>query len=292
MAKSMTGYGRCELEADGKRFTVEIKSVNNRYLDLNIHLPRQLSALESGIRNELNNYLSRGKVEMFVSLESLGEETGRVTYNREIARAYVAHLKEMQQDFDLPFDLTVSRLAGFPDVLTTEQDEEDAEALWEPLKKAVDGAAKQFAEARTKEGSFITNDLLQKLDEMQEGVDFITRRAPGIVENYRAQLSARMQEVLQDTAIDEQRILQEAAIYSDKVCIDEELVRLNSHISAVRSALKSTESVGRKLDFLAQEMNREANTILSKTDDEESASRAIELKTVIEKIREQIQNIE
>lgn len=293
MANSMTGYGRAEVSAEGRKFTTEIKSVNNRYLDLNIRLPRQLNPFEAKIREELKKAIHRGKVDVYISCENLEDQGTKVRYNRTLAGEYLQSIRSISEDYGLPVNLSAERLSQYPEVLVLETADEVNEELPLPLLASVQKAAEQFSEARAREGAFITEDLLRKLDGLQEGVEKIRANAPVILEKYRAGLYARMKEILQDTQIDETRILQEAALYSDKICVDEEMVRLESHIRAVRAELcKSDESVGRKLDFLAQELNREANTILSKTDNAESADIAIGLKTEIEKIREQIQNLE
>ena len=293
MANSMTGYGRAEVSAEGRKFTTEIKSVNNRYLDLNIRLPRQLNPFEAKIREELKKTIHRGKVDVYISCENLEDQGTKVRYNRTLAGEYLQSIRSISEDYGLPVNLSAERLSQYPEVLVLETADEVKEELPLPLLASVQKAAEQFSEARAREGAFITEDLLRKLDGLQEGVEKIRANAPVILEKYRAGLYARMKEILQDTQIDETRILQEAALYSDKICVDEEMVRLESHIRAVRAELcKSDESVGRKLDFLAQELNREANTILSKTDNAESADIAIGLKTEIEKIREQIQNLE
>lgn len=293
MANSMTGYGRAEVSAEGRKFTTEIKSVNNRYLDLNIRLPRQLNPFEAKIREELKKTIHRGKVDVYISCENLEDQGTKVRYNRTLAGEYLQSIRSISEDYGLPMNLSAERLSQYPEVLVLETADEVNEELPLPLLASVQKAAEQFSEARAREGAFITEDLLRKLDGLQEGVEKIRANAPVILEKYRAGLYARMKEILQDTQIDETRILQEAALYSDKICVDEEMVRLESHIRAVRAELcKSDESVGRKLDFLAQELNREANTILSKTDNAESADIAIGLKTEIEKIREQIQNLE
>ncbi|MBQ1291816.1 MAG: YicC family protein [Lachnospiraceae bacterium] len=292
MIRSMTGYGRSELVRGDLKFTVEMKSVNNRYLDISIKMPRQLNPFESAIKAELKKYMQRGKVDVFISLEDLAESNVTIRYNRTVAQQYLDHLRQMAEDFGLENDIKVSALSRYPDVLTMEEESPDTSDYWEPLREALDLAAQQFYEARTREGGFLRDDLLAKLDEMQENVEFITQRAPVIVETYRRQLYEKVSDLLQGTAIDEGRILEEVTIYSDKVCVDEELVRLRSHIEAVRTELSGDEGVGRKLDFIAQEMNRESNTILSKSDDLAVSDRAIELKTCVEKIREQIQNIE
>lgn len=293
MANSMTGYGRAEVSAEGRKFTTEIKSVNNRYLDLNIRLPRQLNPFEAKIREELKKTIHRGKVDVYISYENLEDQGTKVHYNRTLAGEYLQSIRSISEDYGLPVNLSAERLSQYPEVLVLETADEVNEELPLPLLASVQKAAEQFSEARAREGAFITEDLLRKLDGLQEGVEKLRANAPVILEKYRAGLYARMKEILQDTQIDETRILQEAALYSDKICVDEEMVRLESHIRAVRAELrKSDESVGRKLDFLAQELNREANTILSKTDNAESADIAIGLKTEIEKIREQIQNLE
>ena len=293
MIRSMTGYGRAELTENERRFTVEMKSVNNRYLDINIRLPRQFNQFEADIRAVLKEYITRGKVDVFITYEDQGESAGRVKYNRHLAQEYMAQLNAIAADFGIPNDVSVSRLSSYPDVLVLEEeDDTDIEALWEPLKRAIIQAAQQFSAAREREGINLQKDLTAKLEGMKEGVAFLTERAPAIIQAYQDQMYQKVRDMIQDAAIDDNRILQEVAIFSDKVCIDEELVRLTSHISAVLDTLQEEGSVGRKLDFLAQEMNREANTILSKTDNAESADKAILLKTEIEKIREQIQNIE
>lgn len=292
MAKSMTGYGRSERIANEHKFTVEIKSVNNRYLDLNIRMPRILNPFEPAIKNELKNSITRGKVDVYITLEDLSASDTRVRYNKAVAEQYAAYVRQIAEDFDLPCNLTAERLSSYPDVLTVDEEDPDNTTLWEPLRETLNEAAAQFVAARVKEGNFITQDLLGKLDGMASHVDAIAEKAPELVAAYRQRLYDKICEVVADTNIDESRILQEAAIYSDKICVDEEMVRLRSHITAVREELGKEEPVGRKLDFLAQEMNREANTILSKTSNADSAEHAIALKTEIEKIREQIQNLE
>ena len=292
MACSMTGYGRAEREEGGRKFTVELKSVNNRYLDISIRMPRIFNSFESQIRTELKQYMERGKVDVFISFEDAEGEGSRVLYNRSLARDYLDHIREIAEEFSLPVTMTAEKLSQYPDVLTIEEEETDESALWGPLQETIDAAAEQFRAARRREGEFLKNDLLGKLSGMEKDVVFLTERAPETVAAYQKELTAKVQELLGDAQMDESRILQEVAVYSDKVCIDEELVRLRSHIEATRQELEKQGSIGRKLDFLAQELNREANTILSKTIDADSSNRAIGLKTEIEKIREQIQNIE
>jgi uncharacterized protein (TIGR00255 family) len=216
----------------------------------------------------------------------------QVKYNSKIAGEYIEKLRAMAEEYGLEFDLRASTLSRYPDVFTMEEEPADPAQLWEGLEKTLKEAAEQFVQARIREGEFLREDLLGKLDEMEAIVDFITERSPRLVASYRQRLFEKVQELLGDAAIDEGRILQEVTIYADKVCVDEELVRLRSHIKATRDALNGSEGVGRKLDFIAQEMNRESNTILSKSDDLEVSDRAIGLKTTVEKVREQIQNIE
>ncbi len=292
MAKSMTGYGRAEVVRDERKFTVELKSVNNRYLDMNVRMPKQFNPFEAQIRAEFKRFMERGKVDVYISFEDQSGTTESVHYNHKLAAEYLQHIQTIAAEFGLPGEISASRLSTYPDVLTMEETDPEESDLWEPLREAIDAAATQFAEARAREGEFLKNDLLAKLDNMLTHVAALSERAPEIVRNYQEGLTAKVRELVGDTTIDEGRILQEVAIYSDKVCIDEEIVRLRSHIGATRAELEKTGSIGRKLDFLAQEMNREANTILSKTIDAESSNHAIELKTEIEKIREQIQNLE
>ena len=292
MIKSMTGYGRAEYADEDLKIAVEIKSVNNRYLDIGIKMPRQLGMLESGIRAELKKYISRGKVDVYITYEDLKEANMQVKYNSKIAGEYLKYLRQMAQEYGLDNDIRVSTLSKYPDVLTMEEEPMDPVQLWDRLRAVVDEAAENFRGARVREGEFLRNDLIGKLDEMQGHVDFITERAPQIVAAYRQRLYDKVKELIGDSIIDDGRIIQEVTIYADKVCVDEELLRLQSHIKATREALDGSEGVGRKLDFIAQEMNRESNTILSKSDNLEVSDRAIELKTTVEKVREQIQNIE
>ena len=292
MIKSMTGYGRAEYADEDLKIAVEIKSVNNRYLDIGIKMPRQLGMLEAGIRAELKKYISRGKVDVYITYEDLKEANMQVKYNSKIAGEYLKYLRQMAQEYGLDNDIRVSTLSKYPDVLTMEEEPMDPVQLWDRLRAVVDEAAENFREARVRVGEFLRNDLIGKLNEMQGHVDFITERSPQIVAAYRQRLCDKVKELIGDAVIDDSRIVQEVTIYADKVCVDEELVRLQSHIKATREALDGSEGIGRKLDFIAQEMNRESNTILSKSDNLEVSDRAIELKTTVEKVREQIQNIE
>ena len=269
-----------------------MKSVNHRYLDVNMKMPKKLNFFESSIRNELKNYIQRGKVDIFISYEDFSESNVCIKYNKSIAAEYKAYLDQMAEDFGIDNDIRVSSLSRYPEVFTMEDVDTDEEELWKELKQAICGAAEAFVETRINEGENLKNDLIQKLDGMLVHVDFITERSPQIIADYKKKLEEKVKDLLADTKVDEGRLLTEVTIFADKVCVDEELVRLRSHIEATRSALIEGGSIGRKLDFIAQEMNREANTILSKANDLEISGRAIELKTEIEKVREQIQNIE
>lgn len=292
MIKSMTGFGRCEVSEAERKVTVEMKSVNHRYLDINIKMPKKLNFFEAAIRSELKNYIQRGKVDIFITYEDLTENNVCIKYNKDIAAEYMRYLKQMAEDFGLDNDIQVSKLSRYPEVLTMEEQTIDEAEIWKVLGRAIQGAAESFVEARIKEGENLRNDLTAKLDGMLEQVQYITERSPQLIEEYRTKLKERVHELLEDAQVDENRLLMEVTLFADKVCVDEELVRLRSHIEAMKQALSEGGSIGRKLDFIAQEMNREANTILSKANDLETSGRAIELKTEIEKVREQIQNIE
>lgn len=292
MIKSMTGFGRSEVAEGERKITVEMKSVNHRYLDVTIKMPKKLNFFEAAIRNELKNYIQRGKVDIFITYEDYTESNLCVKYNRELAAEYMKYLEQMAEDFALDNDVRVSALSRYPEVLSMEEQTIDEEELWQMLEKAVSRAAEAFVATRIKEGEHLREDLIGKLDGMLAHVEYITERSPEIIVQYRRKLEDKVKELLGDAQIDENRLLMEVTIFADKVCVDEELVRLKSHIETTKESLIQGGSIGRKLDFIAQEMNREANTILSKTNDLEISNRAIELKTEIEKVREQIQNIE
>lgn len=292
MIKSMTGFGRCEVTDGNRKYTVEMKSVNHRYLDVNIKMPKSLNFFESAIRGLLKEYMERGKVDLYISFEDFSEDKYSLKYNEELAGQYLSHLKEMAEKFHLDNDIRVSTLSRYPDVFTMEQIEVDEQELWAGLEKAIRGAAVQFVESRIKEGEHLKEDLCTKLDNMLSYVDFIEERSPIIMKEYRERLENKVKELLEDKQLDEGRIATEVTIFADKICVDEETVRLRSHIKSTKDALEAGGSIGRKLDFIAQEMNREANTILSKANDLEISDTGINLKTDIEKVREQIQNIE
>jgi len=292
MIKSMTGFGRCEIAENNRKFTVEMKSVNHRYLDVNIKMPKKLNFFESAIRSELKNYISRGKVDIFITYEDFSENNSSVRYNKELAEEYLGYLRQMAEDFGLDNDIRVSTLSKYPEVFTMEEQNVDEEELWKELQKAIKGAAEMFVQTRIVEGDQLREDLVAKLDNMLSLVDFIAERSPKIVAEYRQRLEDKVRDLLADNTVDEARLLTEVTIFADKVCVDEELVRLRSHIETTKKTLLEGGTIGRKLDFIAQEMNREANTTLSKSNDLEISNCAIELKTEIEKVREQIQNIE
>ena len=291
MIKSMTGFGRYEYQTGSKKFTVELKGVNHRYLDVNIRMPKKFNFFETAIRTLLKQYALRGKVDIFITYEDNSESQAALKYNETLAAEYMRYFKQMEESFGIDNDIRVSTLAHCPEVLTMEEKPDDEDALWSGLQMALKGAFAQFVETRTTEGENLKKDILNKLSGMETLVGHVEERSPQIVEEYRKKLEDKIHELL-DVPVDENRMAAEVILYADKICTDEETVRLKSHISHMRDTLEETEGIGRKLDFIAQEMNREANTILSKANDLEVSSYAIGLKTEIEKIREQIQNIE
>ncbi|MBO5469147.1 MAG: YicC family protein [Lachnospiraceae bacterium] len=292
MIKSMTGFGRSESITKERKIVIEMKSVNHRYCDLNIKMPKKFNFFEAAIRNHLKQYIGRGKVDIFITYEDYTESNVCVKYNNELAAEYVKYLNQISEDFNLKNDLSPVALSRFPEVFTLEEQSIDEDELWKELVACLDEAAIQFVESRTKEGETLKQDMIQKLDGMLEMVDYIESVSPSLVEVYRQRLEDKVKEILDGVAMDESRIATEVTIYADKICVDEETVRLRSHIENTKAILLEGGNVGRKLDFIAQEMNREANTILSKADSLDVSNKAIDLKTEIEKVREQIQNIE
>lgn len=292
MIKSMTGFGRFEVSEQNKKITVEMKSVNHRYLDMNVRMPRILNFFDAAIRGEIKKYAVRGKIDVYITYEDLSENKSSLKYNGELAGEYMSYFKTMIDQFHVENDVTVTKLARCPEVLTMEEQETDEDELWKLVSKAVKGACEKFVESRIAEGEHLKNDLIAKLDEMIDIVEFISVRSPQVFEEYRTNLRAQVDELLGATQIDESRIATEVVLFADKMCVDEELVRLKSHVEKMKSDLMEGGDIGRKLDFLAQEMNREANTILSKANDLEVTNKGIDLKTEIEKVREQIQNVE
>lgn len=288
----MTGFGRCEELSEERKIIVEMKAVNHRYLDLSIKIPKKLSFFDAGIRNLLRQDISRGKVDVFITYEDYTENNVCVKYNEDIAKEYFKYLQKMSETFHIENDIMVSGLSRYPDVFTLEEQTVDENELWKLIEKAVKTAATRLVESRITEGDSLKNDINKKLETMLEVVDYIEERSPKIVSDYRQKITAKVNELLGDTKIEESILATEVIIYADKTCVDEEIVRLKSHIKTMKMTLDNGVEIGRKLDFIAQEMNREANTILSKVNDIEISNRAIDLKTDIEKIREQIQNIE
>lgn len=292
MISSMTGFGRMESVKDKIKITVEMKAVNHRYLDLNIKIPKKLSIFEIEIRTALKKAIQRGKVDVFITFEDSSETASVLHYNETLAGEYIKYFRQMADKFHLEDDIRVSTLARFPEIFTMEDQDADETALKEVLNEAIQGAAAKFLDSRMREGENLKKDMLDKLDELLVNVDFIEKHSPQIITNYQEKLKTKVKELLDDKQMDESRIAAEVTIFADKICVDEEIVRLRSHILAVKNALTEGGSIGRKLDFIVQEMNREANTILSKSTDLAISNIGIELKTSIEKLREQIQNIE
>lgn len=292
MIKSMTGFGRCELSDENRKITVELKSVNHRYLDVNIKMPKKLNFFEAGIRTLLKEYIQRGKVDIYISYEDYSEKTVMVKYNSAIAGEYLKYLRQMSQEFELEDDIRVSNLSRYPEVFTMEEQPMDEDEIWSMLQTALRKACEQFVDTRIAEGERLKKDLVEKLNHMLENVAKVEERAPQILAEYRQKLEEKVHDLLGDTQIDESRLSTELVLFTDKICTDEETVRLKSHIQSMLDTLECSDGIGRKLDFIAQEMNREANTILSKANDMETSNIAIELKTGIEKVREQIQNVE
>ena len=292
MIQSMTGFGRGEATDDKYKITIEMKSVNHRYLDVSIRSPRKLNCFESEVRNQIKTFANRGKVDVFINLEVLEQNNGGVHYNSDVASAYLKGLSQIAEEFDLDNKVNAYQLSRYPDVFTAEEEEYDEEALLALLQSALKQAGQQFKESRTTEGATLYLDIQSKLENISKVVEHIVERSPQLVEEHQKKLTEKVQELLGDTKIDEAVLATELIIYSDKICVDEEMVRLRTHIKHVSETLQEGENVGRKLDFLIQEMNREANTTLSKANDVDIANYGIELKTEIEKIREQIQNIE
>ena len=292
MIRSMTGFGRFEFAGESHKIIVEMKSVNHRYLDLSIKMPKIFNCFETAIRSLVKEQLQRGKVDMYISYETESDDQTVLCYHEDIASDYMAHMAQMADTFNLENNLTLTELARMPEVFTMEQRDTDAKELWPDVEQAVRQACVAMVQARQTEGEQLKKDLLLKLDHMDMLVDMVTDRAPVMVQEYRIRLTEKVKEFIEASVIDENRIAAEVTLYADKICVDEEMVRLRTHITHMKEALCTGGSVGRKLDFLAQEMNREANTTLSKINDVTLADVAIDMKTEIEKIREQVQNIE
>ena len=292
MIKSMTGYGRARATLSGRDITVEVRSVNNRYLDCTAKMPRAYIFAEDAIRTHVQKAISRGKVDVFVTIDNTGADDTVVSVNESLAKGYFEALKTLNTMFSLAGEVSAATLAKFPEVLTVTKAEEDQETMGSDLCTVLDMALESFNAMRDAEGKKLAEDVLRRAAAIEGCVGIVEQRSPQTVTEYREKLTAKMQEVLSSTGIDEGRILQEAAIYADKVAVDEETVRLRSHIAQLRGMLQSEKPVGRDLDFLVQEFNRECNTIGSKCKDLAITENVLAMKAEVEKIREQVQNIE
>lgn len=292
MIKSMTGFGRYETVTDEYRIAVEIKSVNHRYCDLNIKLPKKFNEIENTLRMMMKEIAERGKVDVYVSYEDYAGKGTHVHYHPQIAKEYVKVAAQVAEEFELHNSLSAERLLGFADVISLEEESNDLESVFPIVTQTLQKAGEQFIASREREGEQLYQDIKGKLAYLLALVAQVEERSPQMLQEHRQKLLEKVQELLGDRKIDEGILATELIVYADKVCVDEETVRLRSHIDAMSETLDMQEAIGRKLDFIAQEMNREANTILSKANDKELSGIAINLKTEIEKIREQIQNIE
>lgn len=292
MISSMTGFGRGESQDEIKKFIVEIKSVNHRYSEIVIRMPKFYSSLEDRIRKVVQQKVARGRVDVFINFEEIGSKNKQVKVDKDLAVAYYNALGVLKETIGEDSKISVMNIAGFPDVIKIEEAEDDLEEIWQVLEKALVKAVSQLVEMRRVEGERLTKDLLGRVDTVDSINQEITKRSPIVVEEYRERLANRMKELLGDLNVDESRIANEVAFFADRCSITEENVRLKSHLEQVRESLKADESVGRKLDFLVQEINREINTIGSKANDLEISNKVIEAKSEVEKIREQVQNIE
>ena len=292
MIKSMTGYGRAQGSFSGGDITVEVKSVNNRYLDCGVKLPRGYVYLEEGVKSQVQKAISRGKVDVFITINAAGADNVKISVNEPVAKGYIDAMHRLVQEYGIQDDISASAISKFSDVFLVEKQEQDENEVKSAISGVVAEALGAFDAMRTREGEALKTDLLQKAEGILTLVSKVEERSPITVKAYRERLTAKMQEVLEDRQIDEARIIQEAAIYADNVAVDEETVRLRSHVDQLQNMLSEGGVIGRKLDFLMQEMNREANTIGSKGNDVEQARNVVSIKSELEKIREQIQNIE
>lgn len=292
MIKSMTGYGRYEYIDESKKIVIDMKSVNQRFCDVNVKVPRAYGYLEDKIKEYVSSSISRGKVDVFVYIENYSSENKLITLDKALCDNYYKLLGELLESYNLEDDITLSNLLRFQDIFVVRQDEEDKDAAWEMMKKALVPATEDFINSRIREGERMLADLKEKAENIKGFVLKVEERAPEIVSEYAQKLKARMSELLGDVNIDEGRLLTEVGIMADRVCIAEELVRLKSHLKELDEILALSEPVGRKLDFLVQEINREINTIGSKSNDIEAARYVVDMKSEVEKMREQIQNIE
>ena len=291
MIQSMTGFGRATYEVDGRTYTVEIKSVNHKYNDINIRLPRFLNSIEDELRKQIQANISRGKIDVFINFDNYSDKGYNIKINRNLAKEYLTELKSLADETGVPFELSVIDVSKLPDILKMEEDG-DEELIAKELKVALSEALKNFVDMRTKEGEKLAEDMKKRVDWIEVKVGEIAKFSSTLVEEYIEKLETRVKELMKTDVVDETRLAQEIVIYSDKCSIEEELTRLKSHISQFNELLKGSSPIGKKFDFLVQEMNREVNTIGSKANCLEITNRVIDIKTEIENIREQIQNIE
>lgn len=292
MLRSMTGFGRGSIEEGSKNFVIEIKSVNHRYLDLSIKMPRNLLPLEEKIRKAVSQKLSRGKVDVFVIQKSFASSNIKTNFNYALGDSYIRCLKEIKERYEVRDDISVSLIARFPEVIVLDQEEEDLDEVWNTLCIPLNDALNLLMDMREKEGYKLKQDILTRCNYIKELVNKISKRAPYIVQEYKEKLEKRIKELTDNIVIDDSKIAVEVAIYADKSNIDEEIVRLKSHLNQMKETLELDEPMGRKLDFIVQEMNRETNTIASKANDLELVNIVLNIKNEIEKIREQVQNVE
>lgn len=292
MIKSMTGFGRGECTIDNRSMTIEMKSVNHRYCDINIRMPRKLIHLENQLKNMIKQELTRGKIDVFITYQDNSDKSSSIVYNESLAGQYMDYFNQIADRFNITNDVQVSSLSRYPEVLKLEEQDDDEDVLQELVIKAMEEAIEKIAETRLTEGQLLKVDLKSKLEEMLTFVEKLKEISPAVIEDYKVKLEQRIGEMMDQTLLDKDRLALEVAVFADKSCVDEEIVRLESHITHMKDTLDSNESVGRKLDFISQEMNREANTVLSKANNISVANQGIDLKTLIEKVREQIQNIE
>lgn len=291
MIRSMTGYGKQSLNVDGREYQIEIKSVNHRYLDINIKIPKTLSYLEETVKKEISEKIKRGKVDVFITYENNSKEGRNITINKELAKLYIEQLKELAEEEKISSNIEVMEIAKFPDILTIKADEED-EKIKQEIIQVTTEATNKIVEMKAIEGEKIAQDLLQRISKIENKIMEISSKSTGLIEEYVVKLEERINEILKNQEIDKTRLAQEVVIYADKCSIEEEVTRLNSHISQFKNLLNSNEAIGKKLDFIIQEMNRETNTIGSKANNLEITNGVIDIKTEIENIREQVQNIE
>ncbi|GAA0105607.1 YicC family protein [Paraclostridium sordellii] len=293
MAISMTGFGRGEYKNDNYHFIVECRTINHKYVDINVRLPRKISFLEDKIRNIVKDYVKRGRVDLYIKLDLIGSEDVNLKFDEKLASQYVNILNNIKSAFDLNDDITVMNIAKFPDIIKCEEKEEDADLLWEMLKLALAESLKNLKEMRCEEGIKLSNDIDTRCDLLKDYIEDVEKYSYNVVNEYKEKLNSRIAEILENPSlVDENRLAQEVAIYADKCSITEEIVRFKSHITQLKKAIHKDESIGRKIDFLIQEMNRETNTIGSKSSDLNITNLVVEIKSELEKIREQIQNIE